>query len=245
MKIISNENFENELKNIAKEYDFELSDSVCRNLKIYKELLIDWNQKMNLTNITENYDIIIKHFIDCMQLLKYIDEKDKVIDVGTGAGMPGMVIAICFEDRLNITLLDSLNKRLIFLEEVKKTLGLKNVTIVHTRAEEGAHETEYREKFDVVVSRALASLNNLLEYTSGYLKVNGKMLFMKGNNCLEEIDSAKNAMNILNCKLNNIYNYDLKTQTEELSRSILEIIKYKNLLDKYPRNFGQMKKKPL
>ncbi|MBR1883528.1 MAG: 16S rRNA (guanine(527)-N(7))-methyltransferase RsmG [Clostridia bacterium] len=151
MKIISNENFENELKNIAKEYDFELSDSVCRNLKIYKELLIDWNQKMNLTNITENYDIIIKHFIDCMQLLKYIDEKDKVIDVGTGAGMPGMVIAICFEDRLNITLLDSLNKRLIFLEEVKKTLGLKNVTIVHTRAEEGAHETEYREKFDVVV----------------------------------------------------------------------------------------------
>ena len=244
MKILDDE-FTDSLKEISEEYGFKFDNNVYNNLTLYKELLISWNEKMNLTNITDNYEIIIKHFVDCMELSKYITDKDLVIDVGTGAGFPGMVLAICFNDKLNITLLDSLNKRLIFLEEVKSKLNLKNVNIIHERAEEGAHKKEYREKFDTVVSRAVAPLNNLLEYTSGYLKINGKGLFMKGDNYNEEINNSKNALDTLNCKINNIYNYKLILEDEEYKRSIIEVKKTNMLNLKYPRNFGQMKKKPL
>lgn len=245
MKIISDDNFKNELKRISNEYGFEFEEVVYDKLTKYKELLVEWNEKINLTNITDNYEIIIKHFIDCMHIIKYIKYNDKVIDVGTGAGFPGMVIAICMNDKINITLLDSLNKRLIFLEEVKNKLNLKNVRIVHERAEEGAHKEEYREKFDIVVARAVASLNNLLEYTIGYIKVSGIGLYMKGNNYKEEIDISKKAFLTLGCSIKNIYDYELETDNEKYNRSIIEIEKKEILSNKYPRNYGQMKKKPL
>ena len=245
MKIISNEDFEKELKEIALEYGFELDKEVCKNLRIYKELLVEWNEKMNLTGITENYEVIMKHFIDCLNCVKYIDENKKVIDVGTGAGFPGMVIAIYFKDKLDITLLDSLNKRLIFLEEVKKAIGFKNLKIVHERAEEGAHKEEYREKFDIALARAVASLNNLLEYTSGYVLKNGKCLFMKGDNYDDELESSKNAFCILKCKLLKKYEYSFKVNDAEYNRVILEINKQDVLPKSYPRNFGKIKKNPL
>lgn len=232
------------LKKEAKNRNIELTDKVLERFELYKNLMLEWNEKMNLTAITDEYQIIMKHFIDCLEITKYMNGNEKVIDVGTGAGFPGIVIAIYFEN-INITLLDSLNKRLIFLEEVVKKLNLKNVNIVHARAEEFAHKDEYRNKYDLVVSRAVANLSNLLEYDVGYLKLNGKLLLLKGDNVNDEINTSKNTFNILGCKIENIYDYEYDVNGEIFNRKVLEIKKLKNTPEKYPRNYGKMKKNPL
>lgn len=236
--------FINILKKEAKNRNIELTDKALERFELYKNLMLEWNEKMNLTAITDEYQIIMKHFIDCLEITKYMSGNEKVIDVGTGAGFPGIVIAIYFEN-INITLLDSLNKRLIFLEEVVKNLNLKNVNIVHARAEEFAHKDEYRNKYDLVVSRAVANLSNLLEYDVGYLKLNGKLLLLKGDNVNDEINTSKNTFNVLGCKIQNIYDYEYDVNGEIFNRKVLEIKKLKNTPEKYPRNYGKMKKNPL
>lgn len=237
--------FKNTLKEEALNIGIELTNRQLENFEKYKELLIEWNEKMNLTAITTDYDVIMKHFVDCLEIIKYIEKGSKVIDVGTGAGFPGVVIAIYFENDINITLLDSLNKRLIFLEEVIKTLDLKHVNIVHARAEEYIQNELIRESYDVVVSRAVAPLNILLEYDIPYLKVGKKALFLKGNNVKEEIEHAKNALSILHSEISNIYTYKYTVGEEEYNRNVLEIIKKKETNKKYPRNYGKIKKQPL
>ncbi len=232
------------LKKEAKNRNIELTDKALERFELYKNLILEWNEKMNLTAITDEYQIIMKHFIDCLEITKYMNGNEKVIDVGTGAGFPGIVIAIYFQN-INITLLDSLNKRLIFLEEVVKKLNLKNVNIVHARAEEFAHKDEYRNKYDLVVSRAVANLSNLLEYDVGYLKLNGKLLLLKGDNVNDEINTSKNTFNVLGCKIQNIYDYEYDVNGEIFNRKVLEIKKLKNTPEKYPRNYGKMKKNPL
>ena len=232
------------LKKEAKNRNIELTDKALERFELYKNLMLEWNEKMNLTAITDEYQIIMKHFIDCLEITKYMNGNEIVIDVGTGAGFPGIVIAIYFEN-INITLLDSLNKRLIFLEEVVKKLNLKNVNIVHARAEEFAHKDEYRNKYDLVVSRAVANLSNLLEYDVGYLKLNGKLLLLKGDNVNDEINTSKNTFNVLGCKIENIYDYEYDVNGEIFNRKVLEIKKLKNTPEKYPRNYGKMKKNPL
>lgn len=232
------------LKKEAKNRNIELTDKALERFELYKNLMLEWNEKMNLTAITDEYQIIMKHFIDCLEITKYMNGNEKVIDVGTGAGFPGIVIAIYFEN-INITLLDSLNKRLIFLEEVVKKLNLKNVNIVHARAEEFAHKDEYRNKYELVVSRAVANLSNLLEYDVGYLKLNGKLLLLKGDNVNDEINTSKNTFNVLGCKIENIYDYEYDVNGEIFNRKVLEIKKLKNTPEKYPRNYGKMKKNPL
>lgn len=233
----------------AKKHGIELNNSVLEKLEIYKNLLIEWNQKMNLTSITDEYQIIVKHFVDCLECTKYIKEDDSVIDVGTGAGFPGIVIAIYFESKLKITLLDALNKRLLFIEEVIKAVNLKNVNIVHGRAEDMANDLNYREKYDIAVARAVASLNVLSEYTSPYIKVNGKCILMKGDNIQEEIDKCKNAFSILNLKIKNKYDYILEieenAEIETFTRCILEIKKIKNTPKNYPRSYAKIKKNTL
>lgn len=246
MKSLTDEEFIKTLIDECKNQNIELDENKAKALKIYKELLVEWNEKMNLTAITEDYEVIIKHFVDCLECTHLITDEKKIIDVGTGAGFPGMVLAIYYP-QIDFTLLDGLNKRLIFLEEVVNKLGLKNVKIVHARAEEAARNEEYFETFDAVVSRAVANLPILLEYTSPYVKVNGKCIVMKGDNAKEELDLAKNAMNIL--KLRNIekkeYKYSYTINDEEYNRTILYIEKIGNTPNKYPRNYGQIKKKAL
>ncbi|MBR2785238.1 MAG: 16S rRNA (guanine(527)-N(7))-methyltransferase RsmG [Clostridia bacterium] len=246
MKSLTDEEFITTLIQECKKQNIELDESKAQALKEYKELLIEWNEKMNLTAITEDYEVIIKHFVDCLECTHLISNEKKIIDVGTGAGFPGMPLAIYYP-QIEFTLLDGLNKRLIFLEEVVNKLGLKNVKIVHARAEEAARNEEYFESFDAVVSRAVANLPVLLEYTSPYVKVNGKCIVMKGDNAKEELDLAKNAMNIL--KLKNIenkeYKYSYTINNEEYNRTILYIEKVGNTPNKYPRNYGQIKKKAL
>ena len=246
MKSLTDEEFITTLIQECKKQNIELDESKAQALKEYKELLVEWNEKMNLTAITEDYEVIVKHFVDCLECTHLITNEKKIIDVGTGAGFPGMPLAI-FYPQIEFTLLDGLNKRLIFLEEVVNKLGLKNVKIVHARAEEAARNEEYFESFDAVVSRAVANLPVLLEYTSPYVKVNGKCIVMKGDNAKEELDLAKNAMNIL--KLKNIenkeYKYSYTINNEEYNRTILYIEKVGNTPNKYPRNYGQIKKKAL
>ena len=246
MKSLTEDEFIKTLIEECKKQNIELDESKAKALKEYKELLVEWNKKMNLTAITEDYEVIIKHFVDCLECTHLITDEKKIIDVGTGAGFPGMVLAIYYP-QIEFTLLDGLNKRLIFLEEVINKLGLKNVKIVHARAEEAARNEEFFESFDAVVSRAVANLPVLLEYTSPYVKVNGKCIVMKGDNAQEELELAKNAMNIL--KLKNIkdkeYKYSYSIDNEVYNRTILYIEKIGNTPNKYPRNYGQIKKKAL
>ena len=246
MKSLTHEEFINTLMEECKKQNIELDENKAKALKEYKELLVEWNEKMNLTAITEDYEVIIKHFVDCLECTHLITDEKKIIDVGTGAGFPGMVLAIYYP-QIEFTLLDGLNKRLIFLEEVINKLELKNVKIVHARAEEAARNEDFFESFDAVVSRAVANLPVLLEYTSPYVKVNGKCIVMKGDNAQEELELAKNAMNIL--KLKNVkekeYKYSYKIDNEEYNRTILYIEKMENTPNKYPRNYGQIKKKAL
>lgn len=156
-----------------------------------------------------------------------------------------MVIAIFFKDNIDITLMDSLNKRLIFLEEVVKKLHFKNVKIVHERSEDASHKDIYRQKFDIVVSRAFARLSELIEYTSAFLKVGGKCLFMKGPGYKEELENSKKSMIVLNCKLSNIYNYELVSDEEKYTRAILDIEKTSDTPKNYPRIYSKIKKNPL
>lgn len=238
--------FKMNLYNEAKKYNYELNDEILNKFEKYKEILLEWNEKINLTSITDEFEIITKHFIDCLQCTKYIDINENVIDVGTGAGFPGIVLAIFFENKLKITLLDALNKRLLFIKDVVQKLELKNINIVHGRAEEIANNDKYRQNYDVVVARALAPLNILVEYTTPYLKIGGRALYMKGDNYKEEIDNSKNAFNVLNLKLKNKYEYKLVLKNGEIyDRYILEIEKKNNTPKNCPRNYGKIKKSPL
>lgn len=228
----------------CKTQDIEIAEEQVKKLETYKDLLLEWNEKMNLTAITDEYEIIIKHFVDCLECTKMIKDEKNIIDVGTGAGFPGMVLAIYY-DNIEFTLLDALNKRLIFLQDVVEKLNLKNVKIVHGRAEEVARKDDFKEQYDASVSRAVAQLPVLLEYTSPFVKVGGKCIVMKGDNVDDEIKLSYNALNTLKLKIVDKLNYNYVINNEEYNRSILKINKSSNTPQKYPRNFGQIKKKPL
>lgn len=208
----------------------------------YMNLLIEWNEKMNLTAIIEPNEIILKHFIDSITILKYIKDNSTVVDVGTGAGFPGIPLSI-MNPKLKITLVDSLNKRLIFLQEVINELDLKNVELVHARAEEFGRNKKYREKFDVATSRAVANLATLSEYLLPLVKVNGQAISMKAGNASQEIEDAKKAIKILGGNINNIEEFNLPQS--DISRTIIIIDKIKETSSKYPRKPGTPAKEPI
>ncbi len=234
--------FKTKLYQKSKEYGFELTEKMLNDFEIYKNLLIEWNKVMNLTAITDEDEIILKHFVDSLFCTKYIKNNTKIIDVGTGAGFPGLPIAIYMQDKVEVTLLDSLNKRINFLNEVKQKLELNNVITIHARAEELSHDEKYREKYDHVVSRAVANLAVLSEFDLPYLKVDGIAVIMKGSNYKEEIQNAKNALVKLNSKIILQEEYFLE---DEIKHSIIQIKKNKKIDLKYPRVFGKIKKSPL
>ena len=221
----------------------ELTDKQIEDLTKYYELLIEWNQKMNLTALTEPLDVALKHFCDSILLLKYADipEGSSLIDVGTGAGFPSVPIKIVRPD-IKLCLLDSLNKRLVFLSEVVDKIGLSDVSIVHSRAEDGARNPKLREKFDFATSRAVAQLNILAEYCLPYVKVNGAFLAMKGKYSEEEIANSKNAIKLIGGKIKKVDTYCL-TDTSE--RTIVNISKISKTDKIYPRTSAKIKNKPL
>jgi len=225
----------------GKDINIEISENQAETFFNYMNLLIEWNNNINLTSITEPNDVVLKHFIDSITIYKYVKDS-KVIDVGTGAGFPGIPLKILDED-MNITLLDSLNKRINFLNEVIRKLELENINTVHGRVEEVARNKEYREGFDVAVSRAVAPLNVLLEYMIPMVKVGGKCICMKGSNINEEIENSKNALKRLNCEIEEVESF--KLPGSDIKRNIV-IVRKKEETDKvFPRKAGTPAKKPL
>ena len=234
--------FDSVLKNVLTGFDITISDEAREKLSRYYELLIEWNEKMNLTAITEPEEVALKHFADSLSLLDYVDIRQgaSVIDVGTGAGFPGMVLRIARPD-IRLTLLDSLNKRLLFLEEVCSELGIDDVTLIHSRAEDGSR-TELRDSFDYAVSRAVASLNVLCEYDLPYVKVGGSFIAMKGKDAQAETDEAESAVKELCGEIKAVHSFELGEAGE---RCIIEIEKTAPTPDRYPRKSKAIKNKPL
>ena len=208
----------------------------------YSKLLVEWNEKINLTAITDPEGIALKHFYDSLYpfTLTDIDQGASVIDVGTGAGFPSCPLKIIRND-LNLTLLDSLNKRIGFLREISDKLKL-NADCVHGRAEELGKTVEYREKYDIACARAVANLSELCEYCLPFVRINGKFIALKGSSGREELNDAKNAMKILGGELELLKKYTLPNGD---GRTLIVIKKIAPTPEKYPRNKGQMKKKPL
>lgn len=223
---------------------FNVSTNILKKFKIYTDLLLDWNKKMNLTGIKEEEDIILKHYIDSLSCLKknYINNNCKVIDVGTGAGFPGLPIKIV-NNNINLTLIDSLRKRIDFLNEVVKRLELNNVEIIHIRAEDLGKDLKYRESYDVAVSRAVASLPILIEYNLPFIKPKGYLIAMKGPNVDDEIKQSQNALKELKGKIYDIYNTNLLDL--DINHKNIIIKKTEKSPSKYPRKAGKPTKKPL
>ena len=218
--------------------------SVEQKSKFYKymQMLLEWNNKINLTAITIPEEIILKHFIDSLTIYKKLTSGAKIIDVGTGAGFPGIPLAI-IDENLKITLNDSLNKRLIFLTEVKKQLKLDNIEIIHARAEEIGQNKKYREKFDYATSRAVANLSTLSEYLLPLVKINGKCICMKASNIEEELNQAQNAIKELGGEVTDIEKF--KLPQSDIDRTIITISKIKSTPNKYPRKAGTPSKDPI
>lgn len=235
--------FNDILREKATQSGITLTEDQIEKLRIYYELLVEWNKKMNLTALTEPEDVVLKHFCDSILLLSFADVKENssLIDVGTGAGFPSVPIKIVRPD-IKLCLLDSLNKRLVFLQEVVDKLGLENVKIVHSRAEDGARKTDLREKFDYATSRAVAQLNVLSEYCLPYVKVGGRFLAMKGKYSEEEIDNAKSAIKTLGGKIDKVDTYNLVDTSE---RTIINVKKISSTDKRYPRTSAKIKSKSL
>lgn len=231
------------LYNTARKSGFELSDKQLDQFGKYKELLLSWNEKINLTAITQSDEINTKHFVDSLYGLKFMEAGKSIIDVGTGAGFPGLPLKI-LKPELSLTLLDSLNKRLNFLKDVTDKLDLKDVTFVHSRAEDGATKNSpLRESFDVAVSRAVANLSVLAEYCLPYVKVGGVFLAYKGGDADTELADADNAIITLGGEVTGTFRYTIPET--DITHSIIVIKKVKSTPDKYPRLQGKIKKQPL
>lgn len=233
--------FSEELEIKAKQIEIELTKEQIEKYYNYMNLLLEWNEKINLTAIIDPKEIILKHFVDSLTIAKYIKDDEKLIDVGTGAGFPGIPLSIVKENT-DIVLLDSLNKRINFLEEVKENLKLENITTIHGRAEEFGKNKKERETYDIATSRAVAPLNILLEYLLPLVKVGGKAICMKGSN-IEEIENARNALEILGGKIEKIE--EITLPNSDIKRNIIIVKKVKNTPSKYPRKPGTPSKEPI
>lgn len=233
----------NLLQNYIKDYKITLTENQYEQFQKYFELLAEWNEKMNLTAITDESGVALKHFADSLSLLNFVDipQNSSLADVGTGAGFPGVVLKIARPD-IKLTLIDSLNKRLVFLGEVCAQLGIE-AELIHSRAEDGARDEKLRESFDFAVSRAVARMNVLSEYCLPYVKVEGAFCAMKGAQANEEFKESLNAINTLGGKLEKKYFFELPENGGE--RAIAVVRKVKNTPQKYPRQSGKIKAKAL
>lgn len=230
--------FRNSMNSIG----IELTDLQLNAFETYYDMLIDRNKVMNLTAITEFDEVMDKHFLDSVYLFRSIELKAdyKLIDIGTGAGFPGIPLKIVFPE-LKITLLDSLNKRVGFLNDVIDELNLNDIEAIHGRAEDIARDKTYRASYDIAVSRAVANLSTLSEYCLPFVKIGGKFVSYKSGDCADEVDNAKAAIHLLGGKINKIDEFSYSNN----SRSFIVIDKVMNTSNKYPRKAGLPSKKPL
>ena len=240
VEISMNYKIENNLQKIG----MKLDDIKIRQFDEYYRMLVEWNKVMNLTGITEYEDVWEKHYIDSLSIVKIqnMDHFEKSIDVGTGAGFPGIPLKIAFP-HLKVTLLDSLNKRIHFLNAVIDRLELKDIYTIHGRAEDYAKQETYREQYDVCVSRAVANLATLSEYCLPYVKIGGMFIPYKSGDIDDEIVDSEKAVNILGGKLLKVEKFELPGT--DIGRSLVQIEKVKNTGNKYPRKAGMPSKEPI
>lgn len=226
----------------CKDIGAELNELQAEQFEKYYNLLIEWNEKINLTRITEPEQVAVKHFADSLTVLNFYDipKNATVIDVGTGAGFPGIPLKIFRED-INLSLLDSLNKRLNFLSEVADEINA-DVTTIHSRAEDAGKDKDKRECYDLAVSRAVARLNTLCEYCMPLVKVGGSFIAMKASDYKEELKEAENAIKVLGGEISSVNEFDLDGAGE---RAVIVIKKIKTTPSAYPRNSKKIKNKPL
>lgn len=236
------EEFKREFEKYLAKMNISLLKEQYGQFYAYMELLIEWNEKMNLTAITDPKEIILKHFVDSLTIAKYVKEDKSIIDMGTGAGFPGIPIKIYRKD-VKVVLADSLNKRIKFLDEVIDKLKLENVETIHCRAEELGKNKQYREKFDYATSRAVANLSTLSEYLMPFVKLNGKCIFMKTIEVEEELEKAKKAIKTLGGKIEKVDKFEIPES--DLGRSIIIVKKEKITPSKFPRKPGIPAKEPL
>lgn len=228
------------LYDLANKFNIILSEDELNKFDIYAKELVSWNEKINLTAITQPDDICVKHFFDSLLLLDAIDVKEnaKMIDVGTGAGFPSIPCKI-YRNDIELILLDSLNKRINFLNEISNNIGI-NTSCIHSRAEDAGKKDEYREKFDIATARAVAHLRELSEYCLPFVKVGGYFVSLKGYEIEEEIEESKKAIKLLGGKIIDVKKYD-----EDNKRSIIIIKKISQTPTKYPRISAKIKKQPI
>lgn len=234
--------FEQKIKTYADEIEIVLNEQQIHQFYQYMELLLEWNEKINLTAITNPEEIIVKHFIDSLTIAKYVKENARLIDVGTGAGFPGIPLKIIRED-IEITLLDSLNKRVNFLNEVIHELKLSKIQAVHSRVEDFAKDKKNRESFDYATSRAVANLSTLSEYLIPLVKIGGNAISMKGSEVDEEMKQSQKAISLLGGKIETIETFQLPQS--DINRNIIIIHKTQNTPNKYPRKAGIPSKEPI
>jgi len=234
--------FKEKLKENADIIGVSINEEMLEKFYNYKKLVVEWNEKINLTAITDDLEFVVKHFVDSLTINKYIEKNKTIIDIGTGAGFPGIPLKILNKDN-KIVLFDSLNKRLKVLEDIIEKLGLKNVETLHGRAEETFRNKEHREKYDIAVSRAVAALNVLTELMLPAVKVGGICICMKGNNADIEIEEARKAIKELGGEIINVERIILPELN--LERNIIIIKKVKQTSNNYPRKPGTPQKEPI
>ncbi|CEQ05440.1 MAG: 16S rRNA (guanine(527)-N(7))-methyltransferase RsmG [Paraclostridium sordellii] len=232
------------LKKGIEDLGINCTHNTVEKFRLYREILVDWNQKMNLTGIEDEREVYIKHFLDSIAAVKngYIKDGMSIIDVGTGAGFPGLPLRICLENT-KVTLLDSLNKRINFLSEVCKNVGIEDIELIHGRAEDFGKDENYREQYDVATARAVAGLPILMEFCVPFIKVGGYFVCLKGPNADTELEESKRAMEVLGLEF--VEKIDVELPEMDLKHNIVVFKKVNNTPTKYPRKAGKPVKSPI